>query len=753
MSILATVLALFVLQPLALPQATEQVPPIQEVGGAYVLNFADDSENSMALETFVLACEEVTSINFTYSDETATLLKTTKVRLLGTKRVPKTEFYSFFQIIMIINDFVCSEIGADPLAVVVIESLKTQARNTIRADAIYVEPDRLHEYANQPATLITTVITLPNTDVRQLSNAMRTMITDANTQQMLPAGNTDSMVLVGFGSNVAATARMLRIVDQASKVDPVLPEFEVIPLEYASADEIASTIEELLEASRRAVQGGRTAQPQQGATGQLQPGQTEAKIMVDPRTNSLLVMAMPLDMPGIKELIARLDVNVVERERSYHIYKLDNVNAEQLSETLNDFLQDASRLEQNRQSNAQGGQRAAGASSRTQEFVVVPDNETNSLLIAASRTRYEELLALIKRLDQRQDQVLIETALVELSARDFYDVGVELGFADLPIADERGGFGVTGFGLSSITDGDGDGILDTRVPNVPSGGISAGILDGDMFSLPMMIQLLQEKRNSNVLNVPSVLVNNNGTAIVVSKEEQPTTQISQTQFGQQESPGDYVEAGVTMQISPSISASNYLRLNIFLEVSNFIGSPQGNIPPPITTRTIDTSVNVPDGDTMVIGGIIIDNTQTTTNQVPILGDIPILGQLFRRDSETQDHTALYFFVTPHILRDEHFADLAEISYRKKLEAADTIGAKRIRLIDPAFGESQQGIDLSGFDLPLYTSPQAGEVDEETIGLDKVEINNLLRDARRPVMPQGSNSTQTKTIEESARSDR
>ncbi|MFT5150756.1 MAG: general secretion pathway protein D [Planctomycetota bacterium] len=753
MSILATVLALFVLQPLALPQATEQVPPIQEVGGAYVLNFADDSENSMALETFVLACEEVTSINFTYSDETATLLKTTKVRLLGTKRVPKTEFYSFFQIIMIINDFVCSEIGADPLAVVVIESLKTQARNTIRADAIYVEPDRLHEYANQPATLITTVITLPNTDVRQLSNAMRTMITDANTQQMLPAGNTDSMVLVGFGSNVAATARMLRIVDQASKVDPVLPEFEVIPLEYASADEIASTIEELLEASRRAVQGGRTAQPQQGATGQLQPGQTEAKIMVDPRTNSLLVMAMPLDMPGIKELIARLDVNVVERERSYHIYKLDNVNAEQLSETLNDFLQDASRLEQNRQSNAQGGQRAAGASSRTQEFVVVPDNETNSLLIAASRTRYEELLALIKRLDQRQDQVLIETALVELSARDFYDVGVELGFADLPIADERGGFGVTGFGLSSITDGDGDGILDTRVPNVPSGGISAGILDGDMFSLPMMIQLLQEKRNSNVLNVPSVLVNNNGTAIVVSKEEQPTTQISQTQFGQQESPGDYVEAGVTMQISPSISASNYLRLNIFLEVSNFIGSPQGNIPPPITTRTIDTSVNVPDGDTMVIGGIIIDNTQTTTNQVPILGDIPILGQLFRRDSETQDHTALYFFVTPHILRDEHFADLAEISYRKKLEAADTIGAKRIRLIDPAFGESQQGIDLSGFDLPLYTSPQAGEVDEETIGLDKVEIKNLLRDARRPVMPQGSNSTQTKTIEESARSDR
>ena len=736
MSILATLLALPLLQPLALPQGGAPVPPIQDVGEAYVLNFAEDPESSMTLERFVLACEEVTRINFTYSDETSSLLKTSKVRLLGTKRVPKSDFYSFFQIIMVINDFVCSEIGEEPLSVVVIDSLKTQARNTIRADAIYVEPERLHEYANQPATLIMTVITLPNTDVRQLSNAMRTMITDANTQQMLPAGNTDSMVLVGFGSQVAATARMLRIVDEASKVVPVLPEFEVIPLEYASADEIASTIEELLDASRRAVQGGRPQQAvQQGATGQIQRGQTEAKIMVDPRTNSLLVMAMPLDMPGIKELIARLDVNVVERERSYHIYKLDNVNAGDLAETLNDFLQDASRLEQNRGGTAQGGaQRAPGASSRAQEFVVVPDPETNSLLIAASRTRYEELISLIKRLDQRQPQVLIETALVELSARDFYDVGVELGFADLPAVNERGGFGVTGFGLSSITDGDGDGIPDTKVPNVPSGGITAGILDGDQFSLPMMLQLLQEKRNSNVLNVPSVLVNNNGSAIVVSKESQPTQITNQTQFGQQTTQGEPVEAGVTMQISPSISASNYLRLNIFLEVSNFIGSPQGNLTPPTTTRTIDTSVNVPDGDTMVIGGIIIDNSQETTNQVPLLGDIPILGHLFRRDSETQDHTALYFFVTPHILRDEHFADLAEISYRRKLEAADAIGAHRIRMVDSGFGEKSESLDLSGFDVPLYTSPERGEVDEQEVGLDKLEINNLLKDGRKPRVP-------------------
>jgi len=739
---IATVLALALLP--ALQQGSEEpIPPIQldEAAQAYVLNFAEgtNAEPGLSLADFVVACEQVTGINFTYASETESLLDSATIRLLGTKRVPKAEFYSFFQIMMIINDFVCSEIGEAPLSVVLISSLRTTDRNTIRGDAIYVAPEDLETYAAQPATLITTVITLPNTDVRQLSNSMRTMITDANTQQMLPAGNTNAMVLTGFGSNVAATARMLRIVDEASKIEEVVPEFAVIPLEYASADEISPVIEELLEASRRAQQGGAgRAAPQQGATGQIPGrGQTEAKIMIDPRTNSLLVMAMPTDMPTIKELVARLDIDTVERERSYHIYNLSNVNAEQLAETLNDFLQDAARLEAGRTAQGQGGggaaRQAGGGGSRTNEFVVVPDVETNSLLIAASRTRYEELLSLIQRLDQRQDQVLIETALIELSGRDFLDIGVELGFADLPGATEVGGFGVTSFGLSMIDDLDNDGIPDTRVPNRTT-GVTAGILDGENFSLPIMLQLLEERRNSNVLNVPSVLVNNNGSATVTSIEEQPTTTVTLGggvgAGGTQENFNEFVEAGITMQISPSISASNYLRLNIYLEVSNFLGSVQGSIPPPRTTRTISTSVNVPDGDTMVIGGIIIDNRTETKSQVPWLGEIPIIGRLFGRKTESLDRTALYFFVTPHIMRDNEFADLAEISYRKKLEAADTIGADRIRVIDPRFGSKNSDVGLGGFDIPLYTSPERGEVDRNDVGLDPIEINSIIDDAQQ-----------------------
>ncbi|MEM9803624.1 MAG: type II and III secretion system protein, partial [Planctomycetota bacterium] len=196
----------------------------------------------------------------------------------------------------------------------------------------------------------------------------------------------------------------------------------------------------------------------------------------------------------------------------------------------------------------------------------------------------------------------------------------------------------------------------------------------------------------------------------------------------QENFAGYEEAGITLEISPSISASRYLRLDVFLEVSTFIGSVQGAIPPPRVTRTIETQINVPDGATMVIGGIVIDNQSDTRTQVPWLGDIPILGRLFSRETGNRDRTVLYFFVTPHILEDTEFADLAEISFQKKLEAAREIGLDRIQKVDPTFGVADEfgsSISLEGFDLPLYTAPARGITDGRDVGITPYEATRLL----------------------------
>jgi general secretion pathway protein D len=723
-------------------QGKPKIPPIQVVGNEYILTFDETGkgEDALTLEAFVKICQETTGLNFTYSKDTEGPLQT-KLRMFGQKRIPKTDFYSFFQIMMIINDLVCSKIGPEHLSVIVISSLTTGAsRGTLRNEAVYVFADDIDRYADQPATLVTTVIDLPNTDVRTLSNSMRTMFTDANTQQIIPVGTSNSLIITGFGSNVASIVKMLRFVDQAAAANSSLvPEFEVIPLEFASAEEISETLGDLLEASKRATQVRAQGQQAQGVTGAIQVGQGETKILTDPRTNSLLVMAMPDDMPRIKELVARLDVEVVEKERTYHIYSLENVEAGDLSKTLDDFIRDAGRIPTAGRT-GQGGRAGqpgqaqsptGGSSAARNEIVVVPDKTTNSLLIAANRTRYEEVYDLIRQLDKRQDQVLIETALVELSGQDSFDLGVELGGADLP-ASGTGNFGVTSFGMSSFQDTNGDGIPDVRVPNV-SQGVTAGILSGSNFSLPVLLAALQTRRDTNVLNVPSVLVNNTGSAKVVSTDEQPTTTITASGGlnGQtQENFKEYVKAGITLQISPTISASRYLRLKITLEVSTFLGAVSGAIPPPRITRTIDTTVNVPDGDTMVIGGIVTDNKGKSHSGVPVLGDIPILGYLFRRTGDSSSRTTLYFFVTPHIMRDRDFADLAEISYKKKLDAADIIGADRVRVIDPTFGQTRKGVDMRGFELPLYRSPARGEVQGAAVGIEPGQVHGLLKDASR-----------------------
>jgi type II secretory pathway component GspD/PulD (secretin) len=222
-------------------------------------------------------------------------------------------------------------------------------------------------------------------------------------------------------------------------------------------------------------------------------------------------------------------------------------------------------------------------------------------------------------------------------------------------------------------------------------------------------------------------VQNNGSATIVAKQEQPTTTLTlgTTSELSQETFNEYVDAGITLEISPSISAANHLRLSISLQVSTFLGAVQGSVPPPRATREIMTTVNVPDGDTMVIGGIIEDTSNKTRNAVPFLGDIPIIGYLFRRDSDNKDRTSLYFFVTPHIMRDREFADLAEYTYKKKLEAADTIGADRIRILDPGFHRDAQGVDLRGFELPLYRSPTTGEVDRSQVGIGSEELRDKL----------------------------
>jgi type II/III secretion system protein len=235
--------------------------------------------------------------------ETRQFLENKLTGLTRSVVVPAAGVQGFFEGLLFENDFVLHIVRASEPRLLRISSLQTSQRNMVRSRAHFVPEGQLQLWADHPALLITTVVHLPNTDVRQLSNSMRTMITDSNTQQMLPAGNTNSMVLTGFGGTVASLAEMLRIVDAASAKQVNQPVFRRFALEHAVAMDVAASIEELANAAYR------SAGAKQPAQSGLPTTVSGARVIADPRTNALVVTCSAVDLPRVEELVRLFDVN------------------------------------------------------------------------------------------------------------------------------------------------------------------------------------------------------------------------------------------------------------------------------------------------------------------------------------------------------------------------------------------------------------------------------------------------------------
>ena len=263
---------------------------------------------------------------------------------------------------------------------------------------------------------------------------------------------------------------------------------------------------------------------------------------------------------------------------------------------------------------------------------------------------------------------------------------------------------------------DGNGFPDQRIPSI-STGFTGGIFSGDGFAIPFLLYTLSRKANANILTMPSILTNDNEEAEIQALDSEPTKSFNTYDTGgTSESFAGYEDAGITLTISPSISAGNYLKLQVKLEVSDFDESSDSN-PPPRSERIVSTSVTIPDGHTMIIGGVLTNDETTIENKIPILGDLPLLGWLFRSKSETTRKVNLYVFITPHIIWDD-FANLDDISYKKKKEVEALTGD--VLLIDPDFeytNAEKQVIDAGAhwiFEIPSYAEPDTGETTQEYI---------------------------------------
>lgn len=294
------------------------------------------------------------------------------------------------------------------------------------------------------------------------------------------------------------------------------------------------------------------------------------------------------------------------------------------------------------------------------DYVLTGDDHTNSILAIGSREFHAQLESLIEELDRRRPQVLIEVTLVAVTMSDSMDLGIELETLDLGDAWDYLVF--TSFGLSSIDAVTGQRLL---TPGVGANGV---LLRPD--EVPIIIRALATRGAARVISTSKLLVSDNARATLRNVDEAPFTSVNASDTVATTSFAGFESAGTTLSVTPHISEGDHVTLEYELTFSNFAGSSSNvTVPPPRTTNSFTSTVEVPDGHAVVTGGLVVDSNSDTVSEVPLLGRIPGLGILFQTSSQQRTKTKIFAFIRPTILRDDEFEDLKHITL-KDIETAE-----------------------------------------------------------------------------------
>lgn len=502
--------------------------------------------------------------------------------------------------------------------------------------------------ATQGDRIETRVFTLEHESAVQMVSVLRPLIAPNNS--ITAYQNSNALVITDYANNLQRLARIIHSIDQSSGADPV-----VIPLQHASAMDMAVSVRRMFaEASQS--QAATAMDPTRHFT-----------VAVDARSNSLLVSSGdPNRLNRVRNFVAKLDAPT-SVTGNVHVVYLKNAEAVILAETLRAIYQGHTSTAASAglaTPTSAADDAASAGTDRSPVGIVQADVGTNSIIITASDTVYNGLRAAIDKLDVRRAQVYVEALVVELTADRASELGIQFQSLKGPDNDDTRGFGGTNFG------GPGQNIIGiSQNPATAGRGLNIGVVDGlvnipgvgQIINLGVLVRALETDADANILSTPTLLTLDNEEASIIIGQNVPfiTGQFSSLDGAVQNStPFQTIErqdVGLTLQVKPQISEGGTVRLKIYQEVSNVqdTTNPAGLI---TNKRAVESTVLVDDGQTVVIGGLIQDSGNNNVQKIPILGDIPVLGALFRFKSLSQVKTNLMVFLRPTIVRDRQRAD-------------------------------------------------------------------------------------------------
>ena len=570
--------------------------------------------------------------------------------------------------------------------------------------------------------VITQVFRLIHENANNLVPVLRPLISPNNTINANPGNNT--LVITDYADNLQRLAKIIAAMDT-----PAAGDVEVIALNHAVAADVAALVQRLTDSGA----GAGAA-----AAGIAGGGTSTASVLVDARSNSLLVRASnPARLASIRALIDKLDRPVASAGAAGNVWVvyLKNADAVKLASVLRAaYTGGASGASSgsgggsagttqtpalgagpgatNTGMSSQSGTPVAASATPSTGGFVQADPATNSLIITAPEPLYRQLRAVIEQLDSRRAQVYVESLIVEVDADKAADFGVQW----QGILGARGDNTLIGLGtnFSSGT----DNILTSTVALVkgtaglaglalPGSGLNIGVARkfGNFYTLGALARALESTTGTNILSTPNLVTLDNEEAKIVVGQNVPFITGQYTNTGTStSSPFQTIErkdVGITLKIKPQIGENGTVRMVIFQESSSVastaaVGTSTSG--PTVNKRSIESTIVVDDGQIIVLGGLIEDNFDSVRSKVPLLGDIPYFGALFRSESRTRRKTNLMVFLRPVVMRDQ------ASSNRLSLDRYDYIRA-----------EQQNSQPPPSAVLQINESPVLPPIRPETVG--------------------------------------
>ena len=469
---------------------------------------------------------------------------------------------------------------------------------------------------------------------------------------------------------------MLMIVDSATNIEKILTiiesidksgieEPELVLLKYANAEDIVKIIgEDMTLSSKTQPSGYRPFKPGEPAT-TVSVEEAKAGVFADTRLNAVILIADKQEKESLKRMIALLDIPLPEATSKINVYFLEYADATELSKVLEGMITGISSQVRSGLS-AQAGQPARSPFEPGGKVIISPDKSTNSLVIVASPADYRNLVQVVKQLDRKRKQVYVEAMIVEASIDRLQEIGSKWRI----IAEKNGepvfvsGFGqidtsaIQGIitGLTGLTTGGMGNFLDIPVSTTDAdGNIKTTTLSVPGFAA--LFNLNEFKGAVNVLSTPQILTSDNKEAEIVVGENVPFISRKESEPSRPQSVFSTIErkdVGITLRLTPQIAEGDYVKLDIYQEISALKQESTVvvlTVGPTTTKRSTKTSVVVKDNQTVVIGGLMQEREEENINKIPLLGDIPLLGWLFKNKSVDKKKTNLLVFLTPHIVKE------------------------------------------------------------------------------------------------------